>query len=49
MIEVSVRASEDAMKLWLLQYGDIAEAINIDAEFAEKMRKSIEILNEKYK
>lgn len=49
MVEVSVRASEDAMKLWLLQYGDIAEAFNIDTEFADKMRKSIEILEEKYK
>lgn len=47
-IEVAVSASEEAMRLWLLQYGDIAEALDIDSAFADKMRKRIEILRKKY-
>lgn len=48
-ITVTVEASEGAMKLWLLQYGDIAQAVDMNPAFAEKMRESIEILREKYK
>ena len=47
-VDVLVNASEEAMRLWLLQYGDIAEALDMDSEFAGKMRESIEILQKKY-
>lgn len=47
-VDVLVNASEGAMRSWLLQYGDIVEALDMDSEFAEKMRASIEILRKKY-
>lgn len=47
-VEVVVEASEEAMRLWLLQYGDIAQAIDMDSEFAGKMRESVKNLQKKY-
>ncbi len=47
-ITVTVEASEEAMKLWLLQYGDIAQAVDMNPAFAEKLKKSIEILKKNY-
>lgn len=47
-IDVEVYASEEAMRLWLLQYGDIVEALDIDSELAAKLQRSIEILQKKY-
>lgn len=43
-VEVAVYASDEAMRRWLLQYGDIAEALDMDDVFAHKMRVSIDIL-----
>ena len=47
-VEVAVYASDEAMRRWLLQYGDIAEALDMDDVFAHKMRESIGILRKKY-
>lgn len=47
-VDVLVDAIDEAMRLWLLPYGDIAEVLDMDSEFAGKMRKSIEILRKKY-
>lgn len=47
-IDVTVRVVEKSMHYWLLQYGESVRAINVSAEFAEKMRTAVKIIYRNY-
>lgn len=47
-VDLWVDASDGAMKFWLLQYGDVVEAINLPEDFAAELKKSVEMLSKKY-
>ena len=47
-VDLWVDASDGAMKFWLLQYGDIVEAIDLPEDFAAELKKSVEVLSKKY-
>lgn len=47
-VDLWVEASDRAMKFWLLQYGDIVEAINLPEDFAAELKKCVEALSQKY-
>ena len=47
-VDLRVDASDGAMKFWLLQYGDVVEAIDLPEDFAAELRKSVEALSKKY-
>ena len=47
-VDLWVDASDGAMKFWLLQYGDIVEAVDLPEDFAAELKKCIEALSKKY-
>ena len=47
-VDLWADASDGAMKFWLLQYGDIVEAVNMPEDFAAELKKSVEMLAKKY-
>lgn len=47
-ITVVVTAAKDAMRYWLLQYGESVEAINLDEKFAAEMKEAAERIYQKY-
>ena len=47
-INVIVRASVNAMQYWLLQYGEIVEAVNVNNELRKKLKHAAEIIYKKY-
>ena len=47
-VDLWVDASDGAMKFWLLQYGDVVEAIDLPEDFAAELKKSVEALSKKY-
>lgn len=47
-VDLWVDAIDGAMKFWLLQYGDIVEAIDLPEDFAAELKKCVEALSKKY-
>ena len=47
-VDLQVDASTGAMKYWLLQHGDIAQALDLDPAFADELRESVNALQEMY-
>lgn len=47
-VDLWVDASDGAMKFWLLQYGDVVEAIDLPGDFAAELKKCVEALSQKY-
>lgn len=47
-VDLRVDAGDGAMKYWLLQYADIVEAVDLPEDFAAKLKKSVEVLSQKY-
>ncbi len=47
-IDVTVRAVKDAMHYWLLQYGESVKALDVDEDFAKKMREAAKRIYDNY-
>lgn len=47
-VDLTVVASTGAMKYWLLQHGDIAQALDLDPAFADELRESVNALQKMY-
>ena len=47
-VDISVEVCENAMKYWLLQYGENVQALDMGKDFAENMQKAAKIIYEKY-
>jgi len=47
-IDVSVEATTGSMERWLVRFGDILTAVDLDQDFAENLRRRVNTLWEKY-
>ena len=47
-VDLWVDANDGAMKFWLLQYGDVVEAIDLPDNFAAELKKCVEALSKIY-
>ena len=47
-VDLWVTVADEAMRLWLLRYGDIVEAVDLPKDFADKLKQSVEALYQKY-
>ena len=47
-IDVTIKAAENAMHYWLLQYGESVQALDVSDEFAEKMRSAAKKILKNY-
>jgi len=47
-VDVSVETAAGSMERWLVRFGDILTAIDLDQDFAENLRKRVKTLWKKY-